>query len=85
MEGQRDDEIELLKAGIEELRRERRRLLGILATTRLDPDSLEKMEGRLLAVRAKLRSDLDRLPILRPHANDTVRSPLSWRMSLARL
>jgi hypothetical protein len=61
MEGQRDNEIELLRAGIEELRRERRRLLGILATTRVDPDSLEKMEGRLLAVRAKLQSDLDKL------------------------
>jgi hypothetical protein len=61
MDGQRDNEIELLIAGIEELRRERRRLLGILATTRVDPDSLEKMEGRLLAVRAKLQSDLDKL------------------------
>jgi hypothetical protein len=61
MEGQRDNEIELLRAGIEELRRERRRLLGILAYNAVDPDSLEKMEGRLLAVRAKLQSDLDKL------------------------
>ena len=61
MEGQRDNEIELRMAGIEELRRERRRLLGILATTRVDPNSVEKMEGRLLAVQAKLQSDLNKL------------------------
>jgi len=64
MEEQRDNDLELLMAGIEELRRERRRLLGILATTHVDPNSVEKMEGRLLAVRAKLRSDLDKLPDL---------------------
>jgi hypothetical protein len=61
MEGQRKKEIELLMAGIEELRRERRRLLGILATTHVDPDSLGIMEGRLLAVRAKLQADLNKL------------------------
>lgn len=61
MEEPRDNEIQALRAGVEELRRERQRLLGIVSTTHLEPSALTAMEGRLLAIRQKLSCDLDRL------------------------
>jgi hypothetical protein len=53
--------IAALKASIEELRRERRRVLGIVTTARLDPQSQVTMDDRLRAIQEKLRLELSRL------------------------
>lgn len=55
-EDKRRAEIEALRTEIKELGRERRRLVGLISTTHLDPYSLEAMERRLIAVRERLRN-----------------------------
>ena len=61
MEAQQNAKIEALTAKVDDLRRERRRLLGIVSTMRIDPELRDRMERRLHMIRRELGQELDRL------------------------
>ena len=57
----RADRIAALKSNIDEFRRERRRILGTVATVRLDPESIVTLDNRLRTIRGNLLREQGRL------------------------